>query len=466
MTEEFDLIVIGGGPAGEHAVGRATKSGLSTLLVESELVGGECSYWACMPSKTLIRPTEILHVAGKVSGAREAITKTVDVEAALARRNWMVSDWDDAGQVRWVADTGATLVRGRGRLVGERAVEVEAKDGTTARFEARRAVIVAVGSDPSVPPIPGLGETRAWTNREATSATSPPESLVVLGGGPAGVELAQAWLRLGTATVTIVEAEPRLLPNLEPFASELLADAFVAEGIDLRLGRRATRIERLGRDGQVTVTLDDGVTITGGELLLALGRKARTASLNLEAFGLEPGAPLPVDSRLRVSGVQGEWLYAIGDANGLAALTHMGKYQARIVIGSILGEDAEDLADHGAIPSVVFTDPQVASVGLTEAAARAAGRAVQISKVKISDVSAAAIIGDGITGAAQLVVDQAEARILGATFVGPEVADWLHAATVAVVGRVAISELRHAVAAFPTMSEVWLELVESLFQTA
>lgn len=463
MTEVYDLIVIGGGPGGEHAIGRSTAAGLSTLLIESDLVGGECSYWGCIPSKTLIRPTQVLHVAAKVPGAREAITRTVDVDAALARRNWMVSDWDDAGQVEWVENAGATFVRGRGRLVGERAVEVEASDGSTTRYEARRAVIVAVGSETVFPPLPGLSEARVWTNREVTAAQSAPESLIVLGGGAVGVEMAQAWKRLGTASVAVIEAAPRLLPASEPFASEMLAEAFAAEGIDVHLGRRATQVERTDATSAVSVTLDDGTTLAAKELLLSVGRRPRTSSLNLEAFGLTAGKPLAVDSELRVSGVPGGWLYAIGDTNGIALLTHMSKYQARIAVRSILGEHVEDVADHGAIPAVVFTDPQVASVGLTEALARETGRAIRTSRVSISDVSAAAIVEDGITGAAQLVIDEEDERIVGATFVGPDVSDWLHAATVAVVGRVPLQRMRHAVAAFPTMSEVWLELVEAVF---
>ena len=288
----------------------------------------------------------------------------------------------------------------------------------------------------------------------------------MLGGGPVGVELAQAWKRLGTKDVTVVEAAARLLPNAEPFASEILADAFATEGIDVRLARRATRITRLDIDGAVIVTLDDGSTIESKELLLAVGRRPRTAALNLEVFGLTAGEPLAVDSHLRVSAAPGDWLYAIGDANGVAALTHMGKYQARIAVRSILGEDVDDVADHAAIPAVVFTDPQVASVGPTEANARATGREIRTSRIDISDVAAASIVEDGISGAAQIVVDDEDERIVGATFVGPDVADWLHAATVAVVGRVPLQAMRHAVAAFPTMSEVWLELVESLFKPA
>lgn len=462
MASEFDVIVVGGGPAGEHAVGRTTKAGLSTLLVETELVGGECSYWGCIPSKTLLRPTQALHTTAKVPGAREAITGTVDSAAALARRNWIVSDWDDAGQVEWIANAGAALVRGRGRLAGERMVEVESADGRKTIYAARRAVILAVGSDAAFPPIPGLADARVWSNREATAAQAAPESLVVLGGGAVGVELAQAWKRLGTRTVDIVETEARLLPSAEPFASELLKSAFSSEGINLHLSRRATRIVRPNPDDPVSVTLDDGSTITAAELLLAVGRRPRTKDVGLETVGLEPGAYLETNGRLQIASVPGGWLYAIGDANGIALLTHMGKYQARLAVRSILGEVVDDVARH-AIPAVVFTDPQVASVGLSEAQARATRRSVRTSRVDLADVSAAAIIGEHTGGTAQLVVDDDESCVVGATFVGPDVADWLQAATIAVVGRVPIAELRHAVPAFPTMSEVWLELVESLF---
>jgi pyruvate/2-oxoglutarate dehydrogenase complex dihydrolipoamide dehydrogenase (E3) component len=461
MAEQFDLIVIGGGPAGEHAVGRATEAGLSTLLIESELVGGECSYWACMPSKTLLRPSQVLHDTQRVPGAREAITGALNVSAALARRDWMVSDWDDADQVRWVANTGAKLVRGRGRLVGERVVEVEDVNGTTVRYEARRAVVIAVGSDTAFPPIAGLSEAHVWTNREATASRSVPERLAVLGGGPVGVELAQAWKRLGAREVAIVEAGDRLLPSSEPFASELLTDSLRSEGVIVHLSRKATEVASI--DGTVTMALDDGTIVSATELLVAAGRRPRTESLNLELFGLSPTKPVPVDTRLCVSSVPGAWLYAIGDANGLAALTHMGKYQARIAVRAILGEDVEDRADHEAISSVVFTDPQVASVGLTEAAARATGRGIRSTRVDLGNVAASPIIGEETRGTAQLLIDEQDERIIGATFVGSDVADWLHAATIAIIGRVPLRVLRHAVAPFPTMSEVWLELVESYY---
>jgi pyruvate/2-oxoglutarate dehydrogenase complex dihydrolipoamide dehydrogenase (E3) component len=462
VAEEFDLIVIGGGPAGEHAVGRATDAGLATLLIESELVGGECSYWACMPSKTLLRPTQVLEITRRVPGAREAIKGGVDASAALARRDWMVSDWEDAGQVRWVENTGAKFMRGRARLFGERVVEVEAVDGSTTRYTARRAVIIAVGSEQVFPPIAGLRETHVWTNREATASHSVPSSLAVLGGGPVGVELAQAWKRLGAREVSIVEAADRLVASSEPFASDALADSLRSEGIALHLSRKASRIER-PTTGKVTIGLDDGSSISATDLLIATGRRPRTEALNLETFGLSPKGPVPVDTRLCVSSVPGDWLYAIGDANGIAALTHMGKYQARIAVRSILGEDVEDRADRDAISSVVFTDPQIASVGLTEEAARVTGRRIRTTRADFGAVAATPIIGDRTRGAAQLVIDEADERVVGATFVGSDVADWLHAATVAIIGRVPLGDLRHAVAAYPTMSEIWLDLVESYF---
>ena len=458
MTERFDVVVLGGGPAGEHAVGRCTDAGLSTALVEQELVGGECSYWACMPSKTLLRPGQVLAAARRVPGAAQAISGELDADQALARRDWMTSGWDDKGQVEWLERVGATLVRGRGRLAGERTVAVEASEGPIRTLSARLAVILATGSSPFIPPIEGLPGIRTWDNRDITSAKAVPARLLVLGGGAVGAEMAQAWRRLGTYEVTVVEAAERLLPGEEPFAGEEVARAFADEGIDVILGTKMVAARRDADDAPVVATLEDGRIITADEILVAVGRRPNTADVGLETVGLEPGRSVSVDDTLCVAGVPGGWLYAIGDVNGRALFTHMGKYQARIAVDALRGRPASDEADRGVVPRVTFTDPQVASVGLIERQARDRGLSVRVVRIQLQDTAAAAVAGEDVTGTAQLVVDDARQVVVGATFTGPDIDGILHSATVAIVGQVSMDRLCHAVAAFPTLSEVWLEL--------
>jgi dihydrolipoamide dehydrogenase len=457
VNECFDVIVVGGGPAGEVAVERVAKGGLSVALVERELVGGECSYWGCIPSKTLLRPGDVLAAARRVPGAVEAVDGGVDAAAAFAQRDYMTSSWSDEAQVRWLDGIGATLVRGQGRLAGERVVEVTQNDSTR-RLEARRAVILATGSEPLLPPIDGLAEAMAWTNREATQASRVPERLLVLGGGAVGVELAQAYRRLGSE-VSLVEGAPRLLGREEPFAGEEVREAFEAEGIEVLVETRAAAVART--NGHVSVRLENGRELEGDELLVGVGRSPNTRDLGLESVGLEAGRAVEVDDTLRAKGLAGGWLYAIGDVNGRAPLTHMGKYHGRLAADAILGRDVEAIADERAVPRVTFTDPQVAAVGLTEDQSHERGIRVRAVTYGTGDVAGAYTRGNGIKGTSKLVVDAERRIVVGATFTGPDVQELLHSATIAIVAEIPLETLWHAVPSFPTVSEVWLRLLEA-----
>jgi pyruvate/2-oxoglutarate dehydrogenase complex dihydrolipoamide dehydrogenase (E3) component len=457
VSETFDVIVVGGGPAGEVAVERLRAGGLSVALVERELVGGECSYWGCIPSKTLLRPGDVLAAARRVPGALEAVNGRIDASAAFAQRDYMTSSWTDDGQARWLDEIGARLVRGHGRLAGERAVEVT-QNGSTRRLEAHRAVVVATGTGPLLPPIEGLADVVAWTNREATQGSTVPERLLVLGGGAVGVELAQAYRRLGSE-VTLVEGAPRLLGREEPFAGDEVREAFEAEGIQVLLESRAAAVSRT--NGTIALRLEDGRELEGDELLVGVGRRPSTGDLGLETVGLEPGRAVEVDDSLRAVGVDGGWLYAIGDVNGRAPLTHMGKYHGRLASDAILGREVNAIADHLALPRVTFTDPQVAAVGLTEEQARGQGIEVRAVTYGTGDVAGAYTRGNGIKGTSKLVVDAPRGVIAGATFTGPDVQELLHSATIAVVAEVPLQKLWHAVPSFPTVSEVWLRLLEA-----
>src|SRR6266540_1530872 len=459
MDNEFDVIVIGGGPAGENVVGRCADGGLEVALVEHELVGGECSYWGCIPSKTLIRPGDAIAAARRVPGAAEAVTGPLDAAAAFARRDYMVNNWSDASQARWLESQSVALVRGRGRLAGERAVEVEAADGSTRTLAARRAVVLATGTGPVIPPIDGLRDISTWDNRDVTSAKELPRRLLVLGGGAIGAEMAQAFKRLGCDEVTVLEGAERLLAREEPFAGAELRAAFEREGITVVTGVRMTAARRRGSDGPVVAQVADGREFTGDQILVAVGRRPATLGIGLDVVGLEPGRPVQVDERLRAAGVSGEWLYAIGDCNGLAPLTHMGKYHGRIAASAILGREAADAASRLVVPRVTFTDPQVCAVGQTAAEARAAGLHVTVVSTPTGDVPGAYTQGNGIRGTSQLVIDDQRRTVAGATFTGPGLQELLHSATVAICGGVTVDQLRHAVPSFPTVSEVWLHLL-------
>ncbi|MGY1914209.1 dihydrolipoyl dehydrogenase family protein [Blastococcus sp. SYSU DS0973] len=463
----YDVVVLGAGSTGENVADVVVRGGLSAVLVEPELVGGECSYWACMPSKTLLRGTEVLAEARAVQGAAAAVTGEQDVAATLARRDSFTSHWDDSGQVEWVHGAGIDLLRGAGRLDGERTVVVTADDGTTTRLTARHAVAVCTGSAATVPPVEGLADVDAWGPREATSAEEAPGRLLVLGGGYVGCEMATAWQALGSQ-VTVLQRGDRLLPRLEPQAGEAVAGSLRKAGVDVRLGTEVTAARRDGPE--VVLTTADG-EVRGDEVLVAIGRSARTTDIGAGTVGLEPGEYLSVDATLRVEGIP--WLYGVGDVNGRAQLTHMGKYQARqagaAIVARARGEQVDtapwspfvDTADDVATPSVVFTDPQIASVGRTAAEAQEAGLPHRVVEYPIGSVSGAAVFADGYTGTAIAVVDTEREVLLGVTFVGPAVAELLHAATIAVVGEVPIARLWHAVPAYPTISEIWLRLLET-----
>jgi pyruvate/2-oxoglutarate dehydrogenase complex dihydrolipoamide dehydrogenase (E3) component len=453
MTERtFDAIVLGAGPAGEVVAGRLADGGLSVAIVEPHLVGGECSFYACMPSKALLRPGELIAEARRVPGVAEAVTGELDVAAALVRRDEVIHDLDDSVQLPWIEDKGIELIRGEGRLDGERRVVV----GDDV-LVANRAVVVATGSAAALPPIDGLREVEPWTNREATTAKAVPARLAVLGGGVAGVELAQAWRTLG-AQVTIVERSDRLLEREEQFASEQVADSLRALGVDVRVDAAVRSVR--GEGDEIVVEIDGEAPVRADELLVAAGRRPRTDDIGAASVGLEPGESIEVDDRMRATAVDGDWLYAIGDVNGRAMLTHMGKYQARAAADLILGKDAVVTEDGPVSPRVIFTEPQVAAVGHTLASAQQAGLNVRAVDVPTEAPAGGSFVGKDAVGTCRIVVDEDRRVIVGATFTGVEVAETIHAATIAVVGEVPLDRLWHAVPSFPTRSEIWLNLLE------
>lgn len=493
-----DVVVVGAGVAGENAADRAARLGLSVLVIEHELVGGECSYWACMPSKTLLRPGAVLAAARAVPGAAELVSGTLDPAAVLARRDEFTSHWDDHGQVEWLDSVGIALLRGTTRFTGPRELEVATDEGTR-RVVARHAVIVATGSEPTIPPVPGLAEAQPWTSREATSVKEVPGRLAIIGGGVVGVEMAVAYRDLG-AEVTLLARGDRLLAGAEPFAAEEVAAGLRDLGVDLRFGTETTGVRRDEAGVHLAVSGPQGADVVhADEVLVAAGRRPRTTDLGLDVLGLVPGRPIAVDDALQATEVDGGWLFAVGDVTGRTATTHQGKYDARVggdVVaarfsalaggvdaGPCDGVDAGNgggalelaaaeraagpwtryraTADQVAVPQVVFSRPEVSWVGRTEQQARDAGVDVRTVSYPIGNVSGATVAADRYAGTAQVVLDAARGVIVGATFTGPDAAELLQAATIAVVAEVPLDRLWHAVPAYPTVSEVWLRLLEA-----
>jgi pyruvate/2-oxoglutarate dehydrogenase complex dihydrolipoamide dehydrogenase (E3) component len=450
MSQEFDVIVIGAGPAGEVVAGRLGEAGLKVAIAERDLVGGECSYYACMPSKALLRPAEAIDEARRIPGAAEAISGALDVEAVLRRRDEVIHDRDDSSQLPWLQERGVEVVRGDARITGERTVSVGGGE-----LAARRAIVIATGSSALIPPIEGLRDAQPWTNREVTTTHTVPERLLILGGGVVGVEMAQAFASLGSR-VTLVEGGDRILAREEPFAAEQVRESLDQRGVRIITGVKANAVNR---NGQVTMQLEGHGAVAGDEILVAVGRDVNTGDLGLESIGLEPGKPIAV--RDTMQSTQHDWLYAIGDANGRVLLTHMGKYQGRIASDHILGKPVELRSDGGQSPRVIFTDPQVAAVGHTEASAREAGLNIRVVEVGSSANAGGSFYGRNAPGTARIVVDEDRRVIVGATFTGPDIGEFIHAATIAVIGEVPLERLWHAVPSFPTRSELWLRLLES-----
>ncbi|GAB3415897.1 dihydrolipoyl dehydrogenase family protein [Flindersiella endophytica] len=482
---EWDVIVLGGAAAGENAAQYAAQfSGLDSVLVEAALLGGECSYWACMPSKGLLRPIEVHDHTRHIPGLEAAASQPLDVQAVLARRDTIVNNLDDTSQINWALGAGIDVVRGYGRLTGARTVEVTRPNGEKTTLTARHAVVIDTGSGAAVPGIPGLRDALPWTSRDVTNLHQVPRRVAILGGGVVACESA-TWLRgLGVEEVTLVFRGDGLLANQEPFAGQLVGEHLEQLGVTLLGNRSFASVERQDakdtgvgniHGGPVRITLDDGTTVEADEVVVAAGRHPNTDDIGLETVGLKAGGYLDVDHHQNVRGVEGEWLYAIGDVCGRALLTHMGKYQARIA-GEVIAARANGTAPsfgspdglpstalgHQTVPQVTFTNPEVGSAGYTEQAAREQGIDVETVEYDLAALAGTYVLQDDYAGRAKLVINRATDTLVGATFVGVGVAELVHSATVAIVGQVPLETLWHVVPSYPTVSEVWLRLLETL----
>jgi pyruvate/2-oxoglutarate dehydrogenase complex dihydrolipoamide dehydrogenase (E3) component len=446
MSEHFDAIVIGAGPAGEVAASRLNTQGLRTALVERELVGGECAYWACIPSKTLLRPAEVRGEAERTAGTSAPEQRWAQI---AEYRDYMIRHLDDTAQIDGYEKEGVRVYKGDGRLAGPGRVQVG-----SAMLETER-IVIATGSDARIPEIQGLAQTGYWTNREATTIKEIPDSVVILGGGPVGIELGQFMRRFGTQ-VTLIQAAERLLPREDPRVAELIGERLRADGITLHLGATATQASR--SDGRRTITLEDGQIVTASELLIATGRAPRVSDIGLETVGIEANPKgIEIDERCRAA----EGVWAIGDVTGVMPFTHVGMYQGRIACADIAGQTAH--ADYAAIPRVVFSDPEIAAVGLTTQQATQQGINTATATVKLADAIARPWTYEkDPCGEIGIIADRQQRTLLGAWAVSPLAGEWIHYAALAIKTRTPIDVLRDTVAQFPTYTEAYLKAIEHL----
>ncbi|KAF2239694.1 putative oxidoreductase [Viridothelium virens] len=474
-TCDYDVICIGSGWASRPIASRAVAAGLEALIIDNDLIGGDCPFWACVPSKALLRPSEALEAAKAVGGARERVTDpNVDAKAVFNRRDAFTRGWNDEKLlVPTTLETGTDLLRGTAKLVGVKKIAVTSKDGHSIEITARCAVAICTGSTPRIPDVPGLKAAHPWTPKEATSASSIPKHLIILGTGAVGCEMATVYSSFG-AKVTVISSTSEILSKLDNEAGRLVRTALEARGVEFLLGSTLVEVQRM-RDSSITVKTSSGTQLSASEILVATGRKPRTDGCGLELFDIPiDGTPVEVDESLRVKSVRDKWLYAVGDVNGRSPLTHMCKYQARIAATAIIRQARGDLtteqapwnsvsatADHLAIPQVIFTQPAVASVGLSRMQAKE--RNVPVRIIQTGAVTVGALLhGDTFgEGWAQWVVDAESEKLLGMTVVGQDATELIHAATVAIVGGVRLDRLVHTVPCFPTMSEVYLNLIEA-----